>query len=87
MRELRGADEDRFWEAGEYERGNLVEVSKEAVRQYYRSSGYHDTLTAARESGMSKKDEPPIPALPESEISKISRLYSEMYERLTGNPF
>ncbi|MGA1873686.1 MAG: phosphoribosylaminoimidazolesuccinocarboxamide synthase [Thermoplasmatota archaeon] len=81
------ADEDRFWEAGEYERGNLVEVSKEAVRQYYRSSGYHDTLTAARESGMSKKDEPPIPALPESEISKISRLYSEMYERLTGNPF
>src|SRR5205814_8709225 len=30
------ADEDRFWDLKEYERGHQVELSKEFVRQYYR---------------------------------------------------
>lgn len=81
------ADEDRFWDIPEYERGNLVELSKEVVRQYYRRSGYHEELIRARESGALKKDEPPIPALPESEIDRISKLYGEMFERLTGRRF
>ncbi|MBN1390210.1 MAG: phosphoribosylaminoimidazolesuccinocarboxamide synthase [Candidatus Thermoplasmatota archaeon] len=81
------ADEDRFWDVPEYEKGNLVELSKEVVRQYYRRSGYHEALMNARGSGVSKKDEPPIPALPESEIEKISALYGEMFERLTGSRF
>ncbi|MBN1540117.1 MAG: phosphoribosylaminoimidazolesuccinocarboxamide synthase [Candidatus Thermoplasmatota archaeon] len=81
------ADEDRFWDVVEYEKGNLVELSKEVVRQYYRRTGYHDELMKARESSVAKKDEPPIPALPESEIDMIARLYGEMYERLTGSRF
>lgn len=81
------ADEDRFWDIESYENGKLVELSKETVRQIYRKSGYHDKLTAAREAGASKSEEPPIPALTEEEIGMVSRLYGEMYERLTGSKF
>ncbi|MFO8052256.1 MAG: phosphoribosylaminoimidazolesuccinocarboxamide synthase [Thermoplasmatota archaeon] len=75
------ADEDRFWDSKEYEKGRLLELSKEAVRQYYRGSGYHAELMKARESGIK---EPPIPPLPEEEVKKISELYKQMFERLTG---
>jgi phosphoribosylaminoimidazole-succinocarboxamide synthase len=81
------ADEDRFWDVEQYDQGKLVELSKEAVRQYYRGSGYHEELMKARDSGISKEDEPAIPALPENEITRIASLYQEMYERLTGNKF
>ncbi len=81
------ADEDRFWDTEQYEKGKMVELSKEAVRQYYRSSGYHAKLMEAREKGASKDGEPPIPPLPDNEISKIAELYKEMFERLTGEKF
>lgn len=77
------ADEDRFWERSEYEEnGNLVEKSKEFVRQYYRSTGYHELLMKARSN---REAEPPIPALPNDMISKTSKLYIDMFERITGN--
>ncbi|MGC8656000.1 MAG: phosphoribosylaminoimidazolesuccinocarboxamide synthase [Thermoplasmata archaeon] len=75
------ADEDRFWEKSEYENGNIIEKSKEFVRQYYRSIGYYDELMKARSSGA---NEPPIPALPEDMIVKTSSLYRSLYERITG---
>jgi len=81
------ADEDRFWDVEQYEKGKLVELSKEAVRQYYRKSGYHEALMNARDSGVTKSEEPPIPALPDNEVTKIATLYQEMFERLTGNKF
>jgi len=81
------ADEDRFWDVEHYEDGRLVELSKEAVRQYYRSSGYHQELMDARDAGVPKDREPSIPPLPENEIRKVADLYKEMYERLTGNRF
>ena len=81
------ADEDRFWDAEAYGRGELVELSKELVRQHYRNIGYHDSLKAAREKGAQKKDEPPIPALPQEMIGQVSKLYMDMFERLTGERF
>lgn len=75
------ADEDRFWDLSQYEEGNLVELSKEFVRQYYRQTGYHKKLYAARESA---SEEPEIPALPEEMIKKTSDLYRSMFERITG---
>jgi phosphoribosylaminoimidazole-succinocarboxamide synthase len=75
------ADEDRFWEKNEYENGNIIENSKEFVRQYYRSTGYYDELMKARFSGA---NEPPIPALPEDMIDRTSSLYKSLYERITG---
>ncbi len=75
------ADEDRFWERDEYENGNIVEKSKESVRQYYRAIGYYDDLMKARSSGIT---EPPIPALPEKMIEETSSLYRSLYERITG---
>ncbi len=77
-------DEDRWWDAAEYAKGNTVELSKEMVRQYYRETGYHAKLMAAREKG---EPEPAIPALPQEVIDKVSQLYVDMYERITGEKF
>ena len=77
-------DEDRWWDAEEYKAGNARELSKELVRQYYRSTGYHAKLTEAREKGL---PEPDIPALPQDIIDQVADLYGKMYERLTGEKF
>jgi phosphoribosylaminoimidazole-succinocarboxamide synthase len=75
------ADEDRFWDKEKFEEGKLVELSKESVRQYYRSSGYYDLLYSSREDG---NKEPEIEPLPENLIKETSSLYREMYSKLTG---
>jgi phosphoribosylaminoimidazole-succinocarboxamide synthase len=78
------ADEDRFWDKDAYERGRLVDFSKEFVRQHYRSTGYYDQLQAARTAHAA---EPPIPPLPPLLVDEVSRLYTTVYQRLTGQPF
>ncbi|MHC1624951.1 MAG: phosphoribosylaminoimidazolesuccinocarboxamide synthase, partial [Methermicoccaceae archaeon] len=78
------ADEDRFWDASSYERGEFVERSKEVVRRYYRDIGYHTLLYEAREKG---EPEPPIPPLPDDMIEKTSQVYIELFEQLTGESF
>ncbi|HEY6239071.1 MAG TPA: phosphoribosylaminoimidazolesuccinocarboxamide synthase, partial [Thermoplasmata archaeon] len=78
------ADEDRFWDRDAYDRGRQVEFSKEFVRQHYRSTGYFDQLTKARDSGAT---EPPIPPLPPLLVDEVSRLYTTVFQRLTGQPF
>ncbi|MEM2488701.1 MAG: phosphoribosylaminoimidazolesuccinocarboxamide synthase [Thermoplasmata archaeon] len=75
------ADEDRFWDLLEYNKGNFVELSKEFVRQYYRKIGYFEKLMDAREKGL---EEPQIPPLPKDMIEKTSKLYKELYEKITG---
>lgn len=77
-------DEDRWWDAEEYAKGNIVELSKEFVRQYYRDIGHHGRLMEAREKNL---PDPPIPALPPEIIERVSRLYIDMYERITGEKF
>jgi phosphoribosylaminoimidazole-succinocarboxamide synthase len=78
------ADEDRFWDHAAYERGRQVDFSKEFVRQHYRQSGYYDALQKARAE---KAPEPPIPPLPPLLVDEVSRLYTTVYQRLTGEPF
>ena len=78
------ADEDRFWDLAAYERGRQVDFSKEFVRQHYRGSGYYDALLKAREA---HAPEPAIPALPPLLVDEVSRLYTTVYQRLTGEPF
>ncbi len=78
------ADEDRFWDKDAYDRGRQVDFSKEFVRQHYRRTGYYDELQRARESG---QPEPPIPPLPPLLVDEVSRLYTTVFERLTGSAF
>ena len=78
------ADEDRWWDDDAYAKGECVELSKEAVRQIYRNSGYYDKLMKARKAG---EPEPNIPALSASEVKKVTELYIEMFERITGESF
>ena len=58
-------DEDRWWDADEYAQGNIVQLSKEFVRQHYVGTGHQEELRLAREGG---KEDPPIPALPQEVI-------------------
>jgi len=78
------ADEDRFWDKEKYEQGTFVELSKEYVRQYYRTTNYFDRLSYAREHRL---EEPEIPPLPDDVIEKVSDLYIESFERITGKTF
>jgi phosphoribosylaminoimidazole-succinocarboxamide synthase len=78
------ADEDRFWDKDAFQRGRHVDFSKEFVRQHYRQSGYYDALVKARETHAA---EPPIPPLPPLLVDEVSRLYTTVFERLTGSPF
>ena len=78
------ADEDRWWDAAAYERGEHVELSKEFVRQYYRGTGYHKVLMDARAA---HGPEPDIPALPDDVVRQVSDLYVGLFERLTGERF
>ena len=58
-----------------------MERSKEFVRQYYRKSGYYQKLMDARGK---KAEEPAIPPLPDEIIAETSKLYRDLYERITG---
>jgi phosphoribosylaminoimidazole-succinocarboxamide synthase len=78
------ADEDRFWDKARYDQGEFVDLSKEYVRQYYRKTGYKDDLYAARSKGQA---EPNIPRLPAEVIDQTSKIYVELYERITGESF
>ena len=90
------ADEDRFWDAKEYEKGNIVEFSKEFVRKYYENDvkfgcplcseefSYKQLLDKARAE---KRPEPAIPSLTQGMIERTSKLYKDLYERITGQKF
>lgn len=78
------ADEDRWWDLKRYEAGETVELSKEAVRQHYRATGYHDVLMEARKRG---EPEPAIPPLPHEKVVEVSRIYRDLFERITGERF
>ncbi|MFW6195701.1 MAG: phosphoribosylaminoimidazolesuccinocarboxamide synthase [Thermoplasmatota archaeon] len=78
------ADEDRFWEKDEYEKGNFVQKCKEFVKQYYKDTGYHEKLMRARENN---EEEPPIPPLPDDMVERISELYVDNMSRLTDGKF
>jgi phosphoribosylaminoimidazole-succinocarboxamide synthase len=77
-------DEDRWWDAAEFAKGNIVQLSKEFVRQHYIGTGHQEDLRLARDSGA---EDPPIPALPQQVIDDTAELYASMYERLTGIEF
>lgn len=78
------ADEDRFWDLGKHEQGEFVELSKEYVRQVYKNSGYYDELTQARSDG---EPEPDIPPLDSDIVGEVSKLYIELFEKITGEKF
>ena len=78
------ADEDRFWDRKKYDAGEFSELSKEFVRQHYRSTGYHKALMDAREAG---KPEPDIPALPPEIVTATSQLYGKLFEMIAGEEF
>lgn len=75
-------DEDRWWDKKAYDaEGKTLEYSKEMVRQHYRDIGYHEKLYAARKAG---QPEPDIPALPADVTARVTKLYVDLYERITG---
>ncbi len=78
------ADEDRFWDRKEYDKGNFIEFSKEFVRVHYKQIGYYDKLMSARDAGL---PEPDIPALDIEKANEISKLYIDIYQKISGQNF
>ena len=91
------ADEDRWWDAAEYAKGNIVEISKEFVRKWYENDviyncpgsegctfSYKDFLDQLREDG---KPQVGIPPLSDEMIAKTEELYKNLYEKITGEDF
>ena len=69
--ELMTPDSSRFWDAGEYQPGRHQEAfDKQYVRDWLLRSGWNR--------------EPPAPALPPEVVEETSRLYREVFRRLTG---
>jgi phosphoribosylaminoimidazole-succinocarboxamide synthase len=54
------------------------------VRQHYRKTGYYDKLKKARAAG---KPEPAIPALPAKKVKEVTKLYIDLFERITGESY
>ncbi len=77
-------DEDRWWDAAALAGGEVVQLSKERVRQHYRQTGYKDALYAARAAGT---PEPPIPPMPDALVREARALYIELFERITQESF
>lgn len=63
-------DSSRYWDAGEYARGNLVSFDKQFVRDYLMQIKWNR--------------EPPPPALPPEVVAATRLRYLETYRRLTG---
>ncbi len=78
------ADEDSYWEKDEYEKGNIVQQSREFVWQYYKETGYHERLMEARRKG---EEEPDLPPLPDEIVDQTSEMYVEMMSRLTDGRY
>ncbi len=91
------ADEDRWWDSEEYDKGNIIEVSKEFVRKWYENDviyncpstegctfSYKQFLDKLREDG---KPQVGIPPLSDEMVDKTASLYKDLFERITGEEF
>jgi len=102
------ADEDRWWDADQYKKGKIVEISKEFVRKWYENDvsyncpacncgpdckcgcgggcrfSYKQFLDKLREDGAPQVG---IPPLSDDMVKKTARLYSDLFERITGKKF
>ena len=68
--ELLTPDSSRYWLKDEYEKGNLVSLDKQFVRDYLEKTKWNK--------------EPPPPALPADVIENTSKIYLQVYKMLTG---
>ncbi|MEM3075685.1 MAG: phosphoribosylaminoimidazolesuccinocarboxamide synthase, partial [Candidatus Bilamarchaeaceae archaeon] len=68
--EILTPDSSRYWLKEEYEKGNLVSMDKQFVRDFLEKSGWNKS--------------PPPPQLPQDVIMKTSERYMRTYEMLTG---
>lgn len=90
------ADEDRWWDAEAYERGEIIEISKEFVRKWYENDvvytcpggghkfTYKELLDKIREDGSPQVG---IPPMSQEMVDKTAELYARLFERITGEAF
>lgn len=68
--ELLTPDSSRYWEKSEYEKGNLVSLDKQFLRNYLETLDWDKS--------------PPPPPLPAEVVQKLSELYVNTYQKVTG---
>ncbi len=68
--ELLTPDSSRYWEKSEYEKGSLVSLDKQYLRNYLETLDWGKT--------------PPPPPLPAEVVQKLSELYVNTYQKVAG---
>ena len=63
-------DSSRFWVLSEFERGRIVDMDKQFIRDFVEDLGWNK--------------EPPAPKLPQWVVEETSKRYREIYRILTG---
>lgn len=66
-------DSSRYWPKDKYDVGELVSLDKQYLRNYLETLDWPKTY--------------PPPTLPEEIVEGVSRLYLDVYERITGEKF
>ncbi len=83
MDEVGTPDSSRMWDAKEYKKGKIVENSKEGYRQFLLSTYDRDVLLDKKR--MPERRELAIKtSVPVSRFMDVSRVYTEMAEKITG---
>jgi phosphoribosylaminoimidazole-succinocarboxamide synthase len=79
-----GPDEFRMWPSDSYAPGrNQESYDKQPIRDWLTAQGYKAKLDAARKSGASLPQPPP---LPEPLVEETTKRYVAVYEKLAGRP-
>ncbi len=81
--EMATPDSSRFWDQKEYEKGRVVENSKEGFRQYLLSKLDRDVLLKSERFAERKKLAEDF-RVPIEEFLKVSKTYQMMAEKITG---
>ncbi|MGB1249899.1 MAG: phosphoribosylaminoimidazolesuccinocarboxamide synthase [Candidatus Promineifilaceae bacterium] len=71
--EVHTPDSSRYWDASAYAKGDIINLSKEFMREWYAAQGYRGEGTP--------------PQMPTKFRAQIAERYISVYERLTGKVF
>lgn len=66
-------DSSRYWPKDQYDRGKLVSLDKQYLRNYLETLDWNKTY--------------PPPTLPPEVVQEVSNLYLSVYEKITGQEF
>merc|ERR1711959_168198 len=84
MDEVGTPDSSRIWDGPQYREGKVVENSKEAFRQMLLKHFPDPDILTNKDRMQERKTLATDNALPEAKLMEISRVYTDIAEKITG---